>query len=57
MSMNRKQPDRYMDTQYLSCLKELVKALQARLIFATDDRLHLNEYEFINSLNKPRIEA
>lgn len=49
--------DRYMDTQDKAYLIELAESLNARLQFSCDDRLHLNGYKFLSSLNKQPIEV
>jgi ribonuclease G len=38
-------------------LKKIAEELNAHLVFATDDQLHINDYQFYSTINNKRIEV
>jgi ribonuclease G len=49
--------DRYLGIVDKAYLKKMAEDLNAHLEFAVDDRLHLNDYQFISTINHKRIEV
>jgi ribonuclease G len=48
--------DHYLDGGDKSHLLKLAKKINAKLEFTTDDRLHINDYQFVSLVNNKKIE-
>ena len=48
--------DRYLENFDKGHLLKLAKKINAKIEFGTDDRLHINDYQFVSVVNGKKIE-